>query len=116
MERHVNCIHGGASSHASNRQHKKTARQILAIPPTVDGRLRSKWADVPLVIDASDHPAHLLEDGKRKKANSCFANFYYEKFVKYPFVEKCLSKCTIHFEAAGIKLYYTGAGPSASKI
>ena len=37
-------------------------RQVLAVQPAAEGQQKSKWADLPLTIDASDHPVVLPDD------------------------------------------------------
>jgi hypothetical protein len=50
----VNYIYGGPDSYESRRKQKLTAREVMAVSPTIPEYL--KWSEVPITFDHSDHP------------------------------------------------------------
>src|SRR6187399_131743 len=50
------CVDGGASLHASHRQLKQWAREIIAAEPSSGAQKPLKWSNTPIIFDAEDHP------------------------------------------------------------
>jgi hypothetical protein len=58
----VNYIYGGPDSYESRRKQKLTAREVMAVSPTIPEYL--KWSEVPITFDHSDHPNFVPKPGQ----------------------------------------------------
>jgi hypothetical protein len=57
----VKFIYGGSNSYESRRKQKLTAREAMAVSPTIPEYL--KWSEVPITFDHNDHPDFVPKPG-----------------------------------------------------
>uniref|UniRef100_A0A0D9WXG7 Uncharacterized protein n=1 Tax=Leersia perrieri TaxID=77586 RepID=A0A0D9WXG7_9ORYZ len=59
----VSTIDGGACAHAFHRSFKAMKREILTVVPSHEAARRSRWSEVTLIFDQTDHLASITGNG-----------------------------------------------------